>query len=585
MTTVVRLLGPPAVERRGRVVAGPRGRKPWGLLAFLLLADRAPSRQRLVSLLFEGADDPRAALRWNLAEMRRGFGGAVDVGGDPLELRLADDVSVDVSGLGRARPDDGLGVPDGELLEGLRFDDSPAFDTWLVVERQRLAADCRALAYRWAMELLAHGRYAEAARIAANAVRSDPLNADLHALMVAGLARAGDLAAAREQVARCTDQFRRELGVAPPDVVAAAAVVPQDGSGASPAAVGSLLDAADAALGAGAVDTGIARLRRAVAGTSAADAVLAGRARLSLASALVHSRGGRGAEVVTLLHEALASAEQCSDSAVGATACRELAFLALQHGERSEVEHWLGRAEGWSPDRLERAGILGVRGMSLSDTGSYDAALDVLQESVDLAAEAGSRRRAAWSATMVGRVHVVRGDATQAALVLDSALADVYADRWTAFAPLPQALRAESALALGDVDAARELLDRAWVLASESGDQCWVTAVAHGQALLAAHDRRDPMGWCHTGLAAAPWYVWLRARLLDVAAGVTPDDREARGLVDELERLATECGLRELAVRALLHRARLGEDEQLVRARALAVDVANPALTRRLERL
>lgn len=82
---------------------------------------------------------------------------------------------------------------------------------------------------------------------------------------------------------------------------------------------------------------------------------------------------------------------------MGATACRELAFLALQHGDRAEVEHWLHRAEGWSPDLRERAGILGIRGMSLSDAGGYDDALTALEESVEAACRAGSRRRATWA--------------------------------------------------------------------------------------------------------------------------------------------------------------------------------------------
>ena len=148
-------MGPPTVQRHGQVLAGPRGRKAWGLFTFLLLADRAPSRQRLVSMLFERADDPRGALRWNLAEMRRAFSGLVSVSGDPVNLHLEAEVSVDVTDLGRARAFGAAAVPDGELLEGLSFDDSPTFDTWISAERARLASDCRALTYRLAVESLA----------------------------------------------------------------------------------------------------------------------------------------------------------------------------------------------------------------------------------------------------------------------------------------------------------------------------------------------------------------------------------------------------------------------------------------------
>ncbi len=105
--------------------------------------------------------------------MRRAFAGQVSVGGDPVGLDLADEVSVDVTDLARADGDPA--VPGGELLEGLSFDDSPTFETWVSAERARLASDCRAVLYRLAVESLAAEDFAAAARIAALAVHLDPL--------------------------------------------------------------------------------------------------------------------------------------------------------------------------------------------------------------------------------------------------------------------------------------------------------------------------------------------------------------------------------------------------------------------------
>jgi DNA-binding SARP family transcriptional activator len=70
----IHLLGRPRVERGGVAVPAPRGHKAWGVLAYLLLADRPPSRDELASLLFAEADDPQAALRWNLSALRRLLG-------------------------------------------------------------------------------------------------------------------------------------------------------------------------------------------------------------------------------------------------------------------------------------------------------------------------------------------------------------------------------------------------------------------------------------------------------------------------------------------------------------------------------
>ncbi|NKY08787.1 hypothetical protein HF998_17665, partial [Cellulomonas hominis] len=77
MTGGIALLGPPGVQRAGSVASGPvpapapRGSKAWLLLAYLVLAQRPVPRSRLADLLVDDADDPGAALRWNLSQLRR----------------------------------------------------------------------------------------------------------------------------------------------------------------------------------------------------------------------------------------------------------------------------------------------------------------------------------------------------------------------------------------------------------------------------------------------------------------------------------------------------------------------------------
>ena len=88
MTLAIELLGRPRVLRDGREAAPPWGAKTWGLLAYLLLSERPPSRQRLADVLFPGADDPLGALRWALSELRRTLGDSVQVRGDPVVAAL-----------------------------------------------------------------------------------------------------------------------------------------------------------------------------------------------------------------------------------------------------------------------------------------------------------------------------------------------------------------------------------------------------------------------------------------------------------------------------------------------------------------
>jgi len=84
----VHLLGPPRIERGGTELEAPRGNKAWGLLAYLVRARVAPSRERLAVLLFPEAEDPLGTLRWTLSTLRRRLGDAGH--------RIAQDFTADV---------------------------------------------------------------------------------------------------------------------------------------------------------------------------------------------------------------------------------------------------------------------------------------------------------------------------------------------------------------------------------------------------------------------------------------------------------------------------------------------------------
>src|SRR4051794_37739389 len=118
---VVRLLGRPEVEIDGIVTAPPRGQKAWGILAYVILAERPVTRSELAELLFDGADDPLGALRWSLAQLRRALEAPEALRGDPVALGLPDGAWVDVIELASEAPDPA--VVRGELLAG--FDPAP----------------------------------------------------------------------------------------------------------------------------------------------------------------------------------------------------------------------------------------------------------------------------------------------------------------------------------------------------------------------------------------------------------------------------------------------------------------------------
>jgi len=380
----IRLLGPPAIERDSGPAPPPRGRKAWALLAYLLLADRPPGRRHLAELLFSDADDPLGALRWTLAELRRALGAPGLLGGDPVATTLGPGLDVDLHAV-TVEPADPAPLLElgGELLEGISIAASPAFESWLVVERHRLAAAVEARLREAALSLLASGRAEAAVAYAARVVARNPLGEGNHELLVRSLAAAGDQAAALRQVAVCEDTLRRELGIEPSAALRDAAATPAGSPVRLPvsgrAAVASQLEAGRAAIAAGAVQAGIDCLRRACADAAAcADPALQGQALAALGGALVHAVRGRDEEGAAVLHEAVRLATRAGDRPTAVTAHRELGFVEVQAGRRQTAEAWLAKASMLAETDDQLAAIGGVRGMNASDMGDYPAALQHL---------------------------------------------------------------------------------------------------------------------------------------------------------------------------------------------------------------
>ena len=585
---VIRLLGRPEIERDGLVVVPPRGHKAWAVLAYLLLTERPVGRARLASLVFGEADDPLGALRWTLAQLRRTLGAPEALRDDPLELGMPQEVVVDALALAAGDPDPGLAR--GDLLEGIEPDAGAVFDAWLLVERRRLAGVCEGVLREAALRALAAGEALDGAGLASRALALDAFNESTHELLVRCLARAGELGAARHHANACEVLFRRELGRAPDPRVRRAAdnrgLESEPATGDRAAAIGQL-EAGRAAVAAGAVEPGIACLRQACAeARGVGEPELLARALGALGVALVHGIRGRDEEGAAVLHEALPLAEAADARNLCAKVCRELGFVELQAGRAASAGSWLVRATRLADDDHERAAVLGVRGMALSDRAHYSAAITLLCESVDTSRRCGDLRQAAWSLAILGRARLLRGELRDAVELLDEALALVQREAWVAFQPFPEALRAEAALRQGDPDRATALLEHAFTLGCRLGDPCWeaMAARAKGLVLEAAGERSSALASlrdaAERAVRVADPYVWVHAYWLDALAGVeiAVAAPEAPRRVAQLDRIAARSDMRELVVRAALHRARLGDPGGVPAARLLGEAIDNPAL-------
>ncbi|MGH8892048.1 MAG: BTAD domain-containing putative transcriptional regulator [Actinomycetes bacterium] len=589
----IHLLGSPRMERAGTAVGALRGHKAWGLLAYLLGSRIPPSRDRVARLLFPEADDPLGTLRWTLSILRRQLGEDAVLGGDPLRLKLPPGTYVDVHVLSRGSWSEAIALPGlgHELLDGLAFRSSPGFEMWLENERRHVAGTTSAVLHQGALALLARGEAAEAARHASELVRLNPYEENAHVLLVRCLRASGDPEAAADQVAACTQLFRRDLGIEPTPALPAAAVgseAPTAARVSGGAVVRAQLQAGEAALSAGAVEAGLHRLRGAVAAArTGADRELLAGALVALGGALVHSARGTDVEGAAALHEGTTLAEQHGRFDIAAKGWREISWVQFLRAHYERAEQSLTKAaELASGDEEELAWVELIRGACRHDVGDGAAAGELLRSALARARRLGSGQPLGQALTLLGRFHLLRGETEDALHVLDLALHEADSRGMTAFIPWPESFRGELDLVLGDVDAAEARFEHAFALGCQVGDPCWESIALRGLGLVAA--ARGDVARALELLADAPklcrrlpdTYLWIETYALDALCAVAVEHRaEATGRwVDELEAIAARRGIRELLLRAAVYRARLGEPGALDVAHSLAAQIDNPAL-------
>ncbi|HEY2749496.1 MAG TPA: BTAD domain-containing putative transcriptional regulator, partial [Polyangia bacterium] len=207
--------------RGGRALPLPASKKTRALLGYLVATSTPHLRERLCELLWDGPDDPRAALRWSLSKLRPlvddaaiesdreriGFvGGAVDVDLHELRAALAD---------GKAPLERLRRIAErasGELLDGLDLPDCFRFHAWCTSEREAVRAE-RIKLYA-ALVARVEDRE-EALKWARARLAVDPLSDAAHAAIVrclGALDRTRDAVAHYEEARRL---FAAELGARP----------------------------------------------------------------------------------------------------------------------------------------------------------------------------------------------------------------------------------------------------------------------------------------------------------------------------------------------------------------------------------
>lgn len=560
----IELLGVPSARDSSGNVRSPKGRRTWALLAYLLLADRPPTRTALAEMFHPEANDPLGALRWTLADVRRILPDSARVDGDPVTIVPGGEVTIDISSLDRVAT--AHDAPTGVLLDGLTFQDAPRLVSWLDLERHRLQAQLASIAREAAVSALATGDPEEAVRLSERLVDLQPLDERHHALLVRSLVAAGDSGAARRRAGVASDLLSGELGVDETNLVDAALDTAGSGGVSSPRAIDALVVAGRAAMGAGAPDAALRTL-----GSALRDALVSGdqevlvKALLGLAEALVHGVRGLDEIALDLLYEAEAISAAMSDSASLAVARREIGYIELLRGDYDGSDRWFRRAQAAGPTPEDRVQIESYRGCTLIDRGLFHEASRVLQDATHDARTAGYHQQLAYSLAMLGRLHVSRGEFASAIPVLEEAIDVTARAGWIAFRPFPEALFAQALLGTGRTDEGRDLAEASFALACEVGDPCWEGISGHSLALaeldLGDIDRaRERLEDAYRRSTRLPdSWSWLNAYVLAALCELLVEDdaAETESRLAELEAIAYRGNMEDLIRRATALRARL----------------------------
>jgi DNA-binding SARP family transcriptional activator len=560
VTLRVQLLGPPSIARDGQPVR-LAGRKPWGFLTYLLLEDRPPTRRDIAGRLEPEANDPLAAVRWLLHQVRRAVEPEIRIEerDGRLHLEIDDGTDVDVLRL--------LAVPDdideietlfsGELLDGMWFDDAPAFEMWLALHRTRVH-DTAAEAIWWASTQLGSKDTERALRMVERGMALDPYCDNVNELFIDLLVQNGNLDVARDRIDALEKRYADGLGIPLPDTIRRPLDRRVTTSGIpSTASARGLLESARARLSAGDHDRAAETARRAAdLALASGDPQLELTSLSFLAATLIHTHRGRDQEAKGLLSRAAQLANELGDRSALADVEREMAFVFVMEGDYGVAEPLLVRsvahAEGIG-DRFRAGKAETYLGICRSDRCAWDAAEDALSRAIDRFDRAGERGWQGYTEGTLARAIERSGDPERGLGIAAQGVERVRAAGWTAALPWPMLVAAGCAFASGRRDEARDRFAEAFTIGAEIGEPCWESLGLRGlsSVKLADGDRDGAVEMLEDALSLCrrypDIYAWARALILTDLVELERG-RDARHL-DEALGLAVAGPIPDLAER------------------------------------
>jgi predicted ATPase/DNA-binding SARP family transcriptional activator len=224
----VRLLGPVTVEVDGRSVGGFRSNKTLAMLAFLVVEQRAVARSYLAELLWPEATpaEGRGHLRRALHDLSQKMPGALLIDYHTLQFNPNLLGRTDLAQFEALWPSGDLtslelaaALCRGQFMEGITLDDCPAFDTWLMAERQTWLGKAVGVLEALRQRHVATLRFDLALNVAWRLLQLDPWREQSYEQVMILLARTGDLVQSLKLYKRYRRVLVGEMALEPSPVI------------------------------------------------------------------------------------------------------------------------------------------------------------------------------------------------------------------------------------------------------------------------------------------------------------------------------------------------------------------------------
>ncbi len=224
----LRLLGPPEVRLDGTLLSALTSKKSLALLFYLATTGRTHLRDELASLFWAEMPDAQARknLRNILPTLRALLGPHLTITRHTLGFNHTPHVWLDVAQFGatftgdwrnlkRSALSETLALYGGDFLTGFYVSDAPAFEEWMIGQRDRLHLLAVRGLVSFVEDALTQAMYQQGLAATQRLLQLEPWYEKAHQLQMALLAASGERDRALRQYEHCRQVLSSEFGVEP----------------------------------------------------------------------------------------------------------------------------------------------------------------------------------------------------------------------------------------------------------------------------------------------------------------------------------------------------------------------------------